>query len=43
MDIATAYLNGEIDTEIYMKTPDLLQKCLTELLLTEKEKEQRKG
>ena len=37
LDIVTAYLNGDIDTNIYMRTPALLQECLAELARTEKE------
>ena len=31
LDIVTAYLNGDIDAEVYMKPPDLLRECLMEM------------
>ena len=37
LDIVTAYLNGDIDAEIYMKTPALLEECLAEMGRTEKD------
>lgn len=37
LDINTAYLNGFLDEEIYMKTPKLLKECLLDLVNNEKE------
>lgn len=35
LDINTAYLNGLLEEEIYMKVPDILEECLQDLKRTE--------
>lgn len=40
MDVITAYLNGEINEEIYMKTPDLFKETLEEIIKNKEVKEE---
>lgn len=37
LDITTAYLNGDIDTLLFMETPDLLKEALLKMVDTEKD------
>jgi len=37
LDVTSAFLNGEIDTEIYMKQPELLEKMLQRIIQEEQD------
>uniref|UniRef100_A0A0A9X0C4 Copia protein n=1 Tax=Lygus hesperus TaxID=30085 RepID=A0A0A9X0C4_LYGHE len=41
LDVSTAFLNGEIDTTIHMKMPELLEKYLCDIMIEESEKEDK--
>lgn len=37
LDVETAYLNGKIDTEVYMEKPDLLRESIEKIILQEED------